>query len=149
MYFSLQRYKVKQSLVNFRAYLELEPPIASQKFTKSPLLTCVPTSDMTTIWLWLITSCHKKWYVMSWKRVPQYHLMPRELWVADITQSLLCREGGNKLMTKVVIVWNQTYLPTRCLELAGMKFAIVPYFTTFVFVIRYSGKLLSYKCYRN
>ena len=32
---------------------------------------------------------------------------------------------------------------TRCLELAGMEFVIFPYFITFVFTIRFSGKLLS------
>ena len=49
-------------------------------------------------------------------------------------------------MTKGVVLCNQTHLSTRCLELAGMKFVIVPYFTTFLFVIRYSGKLL---CFTN
>ena len=57
MDFSLRRRKVKLSLVNFRVYLE--PPIASQKVTKSPLLTYLPSNDMTTIRLWL-TSCRKK-----------------------------------------------------------------------------------------
>ena len=46
-------------------------------------------------------------------------------------------------MTKGVRVRNQTYLSALSPELAGMKFVIVPYFTTFVFVIRYSGKLFS------
>ena len=34
-------------------------------------------------------------------------------------------------------------LSTHCLELAGMKFVIFPYFITFVFTIRFSGMLLS------
>ena len=61
MDFSLRRYGVKLSLVNL--HVHFEPPIASQKVTKVPylltyLLTYLPTNDMTTIWLWLI-SCHK------------------------------------------------------------------------------------------
>ena len=71
---------------------------------------------------------------------------PRALWVINITSSLLCHGGGNKLdddgtwSVKAILIAS---LFTRCLEVAGMKFVIVPHFIIFVFVIRYSGKLLS------
>ena len=81
MDFSLRRFKVNESR-NLLCLLR-----AADRLTKSheiPILSYQPTNDMTTIWLWL-TSCHKKWYIMSWRKWRHYHLVLRELWVTGMT----------------------------------------------------------------